>query len=107
MDALLGFEVRPEGMKRLMPTWILLIVFIVFVCSPVANAVAKAITEKAARPQLEPDGDGARRITGLEEQVQLLSDQMYELADKQEFLTRLLEASPSEPTSVEPEDRIG
>ena len=90
-----------------MPTWILMVLVIVFVCSPVANAVAKAITAKAARPELEPDEDGARRITGLEEQIQLLSDQVYQLADKQDFLTRLLEASPSLPTSAEPEDRIG
>lgn len=90
-----------------MPTWILMIIVIMFVVSPIANAVAKAITSRASRPELEPDEDGARRIMGLEEQVQLLSDQMYELADKQEFLTRLLEASPSRPMSAEPEDRIG
>lgn len=90
-----------------MPMWILVVLVIVFVFSPLANAVAKAITTKAARPHLEPDEDGARRIAGLEEQIQLLSDQVYELADKQDFLTRLLEASPSLPTSAEPEDRIG
>jgi hypothetical protein len=90
-----------------MPMWILVVLVIVFVFSPLANAVAKAITTNAARPQQEPDEDGARRIAGLEEQIQLLSDQVYELADKQDFLTRLLEASPSLPTSAEPEDRIG
>ena len=90
-----------------MPTWIILIIIIMFVISPVSNAVAKAITEKSTRPILEPDEEGARRITGLEEQVQLLSDQMYELADRQEFLTRLLEAAPSVPIAAEPEDRIG
>ena len=90
-----------------MPVWILIVIFIVFVCSPVARAVAKAITARAADPHLNPDENGSRRITGLEEQVQLLSDQVYELADKQNFLTRLLEASPSLPTSAEPEDRIG
>ena len=87
--------------------WILMVLVIVFVLSPMANAVAKAITARAARPQVESDGDGARRISGLEEQIQLLSDQVFELADKQEFLTRLLEASPSRPTSAETEDRIG
>ena len=90
-----------------MPTWILIIIAIVFICSPLANAVAKAIESRASRPQLEPDEDGARRIGTLEEQVQSLSDQVYELAEKQDFLTRLLEASPSTPVAAEPEDRIG
>lgn len=90
-----------------MPTWIIIIILIMFVISPIANSVAKAITTSSTRPILEPDEEGASRITGLEEQVQLLSDQVYELADRQEFLTRLLEASPSLPTSAEPEDRIG
>lgn len=90
-----------------MPIWILIVIVIVFVCAPLANAVAKAIESRASRPLLEPDEGGARRIAGLEEQVQLLSDQVNELADTQDFLTRLLEASPSAPTSAEPEDRIG
>ncbi|MEE8485689.1 MAG: hypothetical protein V3S38_03935 [Acidimicrobiia bacterium] len=90
-----------------MPTWILMIIVIMFVVSPIANAVAKAITSRASRPDLVPDEDGARRIVGLEEQVQLLSDQVNELADRQEFLTRLLEASPSASISAKPEDRIG
>ena len=80
---------------------------IMFVISPIAKAVAKAITERASRPELAPDEDGAHRIVGLEEQMRLLSEQVYELADRQEFLTRLLEAAPSVPTSAEPEDRIG
>ncbi len=36
--------------------------------------------------------------------MRLLSDQVYELADRQEFLTRLLEASPSASISAKPED---
>ena len=68
-----------------MPVWILIIVAIVFVGSPLANAVAKAIESRASRPQLEPDEDGARRIGTLEEQVQSLSDQVYELAEKQDL----------------------
>ncbi|MFQ5530077.1 MAG: hypothetical protein ACE5FP_06955 [Gemmatimonadota bacterium] len=90
-----------------MPTWILIIIVIVFVCSPLANAVAKAIESRASRPSLDHDEEGAQRISGLEEQMQFLSDQVHELADKQDFLTRLLEASPAPPASAEPEDRIG
>jgi len=91
-------------MKRPMPTWILIVLVIMFVISPIAKAVAKAITAKASRPELAPDEDGAHRIVGLEEQMRLLSDQVYELADRQEFLTRLLEASPSASISAKTED---
>ena len=90
-----------------MPVWILIIIAIVFVCSPLARAVANAIESRASRPLLEPDEEEARRIGTLEEQVQSLSDQVYELAEKQDFLTRLLEASPSTPIAAKPEDRIG
>jgi len=90
-----------------MPTWILIIIVVMFVVAPLANAVGNAIESRASRPSLEPDEDGAQRIAGLEEQLALLSDQVLELADKQDFLTRLLEASPSTPITAEPEDRIG
>jgi hypothetical protein len=90
-----------------MPTWILIVIVVMFVLSPLANGIAKAIETRSANRQLEPDEDGARRIGTLEEQVQFLSDQLHELAEKQDFLTRLLEASPSEPITAEPEDRIG
>lgn len=90
-----------------MPTWILIIIVVMFVVSPLANAIGKAIESRASRPSLDADDLGAQRISGLEEQVQLLSDQVHELADKQDFLTRLLEASPELPASVEPEDRTG
>ena len=90
-----------------MPSWILVIIVVMFVLSPLANGVAKAIEKRSDRGRLEPDEEGARRIGELEEQVQFLSDQMHELAEKQDFLTRLLEASPSTPAAAEPEDRIG
>ncbi|MDH3426915.1 MAG: hypothetical protein OEM23_00640 [Gemmatimonadota bacterium] len=90
-----------------MPTWILMIIVVMFVLSPLANAIGKAIESRASRPSVDHDEEGSQRIAGLEEQLQLLSDQVHELADKQDFLTRLLEASPELPVSAEPEDRIG
>lgn len=90
-----------------MPIWILIVLVIVFVLSPLAHSVASAIESRAARPSLEGSGDdGVRRIAGLEEHVQLLSDQVHELAEKQEFLTRLLEAAPQARPSAKPEDGI-
>lgn len=89
-----------------MPVWILIVLVIVFVLSPLAHSLAGAIEARASRPSLEPSDDGTHRITGLEEQVQLLSDQVHELAEKQEFLTRLLEAPSRASLSAEPEDDI-
>jgi hypothetical protein len=89
-----------------MPGWILIVLVIVFVLSPLAHSLASAIESRASRPSLDSGDDGARRITGLEEQVQLLSDQVHELAEKQEFLTRLLEAPSRASLSAEPEDDI-
>jgi len=90
-----------------MPGWILIVLVIVFVLSPLAHSIANAIESRASRPSLEPD-DGARRLDQLEERLTLLGDEVHELAEKQEFLTRLLEASPDRPTlTAEPEDDIG
>lgn len=91
-----------------MPGWILLVLVIVFVLSPLAHSIANAIESRASRPLLEPDADDARRLDQLEERLMLLSDEVHELAEKQEFLTRLLEAAPERPPlTAEPEDDIG
>lgn len=89
-----------------MPGWILLVLVIVFVLSPLAHSIANAIESRASRPKLDTDGDHARRLAQLEERLMLLGDEVHELAEKQEFLTRLLEAAPEAPPA-EPEDDIG
>lgn len=89
-----------------MPGWILIVLVIVFVLAPLAHSIANAIESRASRPKLDPDGDDARRIAQLEERLMLLGDEVHELAEKQEFLTRLLEAAPEAPPA-EPEDDIG
>lgn len=91
-----------------MPGWILIVLVIVFVLSPLAHSIANAIESRASRPSLEPDAADAGRLDQLEERLMLLSDEVHELAEKQEFLTRLLEASPTRPTlTAEPEDETG
>lgn len=89
-----------------MPGWILIVLVIVFVLSPLAHSIANAIESRASRPKLDADGDDARRLAQLEERLMLLGDEVHELAEKQEFLTRLLEAAPEAPPA-EPEDDIG
>ena len=90
-----------------MPGWILLVLVIVFVLSPLAHSLANAIESRASHPPLSSDDDAARRLERLEERLLLLGDEVHELAEKQEFLTRLLEAAPEARLATEPEDDIG
>ena len=89
-----------------MPGWILIILVIVFVLSPLAHSLANAIESRASRPQLESGSEG-KRLDQLEERLMLLSEEVHELAEKQEFLTRLLEAAPEGSRTAELEDDIG
>lgn len=89
-----------------MPGWILIVLVIVFVLAPLAHSIATAIESRASRSTLDADGDHARRLEQLEERLMLLGDEVHELAEKQEFLTRLLEAAPEAPPA-EREDDIG
>lgn len=90
-----------------MPGWILIVLVIVFVLSPLAHSLANAIESRASRPRVESDEEDERRLDRLEERLMFLSDEVHELAEKQEFLTRLLEAAPERPRTAEPEDDIG
>ena len=90
-----------------MPGWILIVLVIVFVLSPLAHSIAKAIESRASRPPLESDDEAVRRLEQLEERLLLLGDEVQELAEKHEFLTRLLEAAPDTARTAEPEDDIG
>jgi len=90
-----------------MPGWILLVLVIVFVLSPLAHSIADAIESRASRPPLESDDEATRRLEELEERLLLLGDEVRELAEKHEFLTRLLETAPETERSAEPEDDIG
>lgn len=90
-----------------MPGWILIVLVIVFVLSPLAHSIASAIESRASRPRLESDDEAVRRLEQLEERLLLLGDEVRELAEKHEFLTRLLEAAPEAPSAAEPEDDTG
>lgn len=70
-----------------------LILLVVFVVAPLAAAVAKRLESGPVRlPALE-SGVDPERIARLEGQIETLVDQVTELAEHQEFLTRLLEGS--------------
>lgn len=90
-----------------MPGWILIVLVVVFVLSPLAQSIASAIESRAARPSVETNGGDAERLEQLEERLMLLGEEVHELAEKQEFLTRLLEAAPGSPRTAAIEDETG
>lgn len=90
-----------------MPVWILFVLVIVFVLAPLAHSLGNVLEARASRTSLEPGADDARRIDQLEERVAFLVDELHQLAEKQEFLTRLLEAEPTSASPAELEDDIG
>jgi predicted RNase H-like nuclease (RuvC/YqgF family) len=90
-----------------MPGWILIVLVIVFVGSPLAHAIADAIEARASRPKLDPEGADAEHLEHLEERLMLLGEEVHELAEKQEFLTRLLERAPGASRTAEIEGETG
>ncbi len=67
------------------------VLLIIFVLGPIGRAVAHRISKAGATP-IAPEAEEVRQ---LREQVADLQGHVTELADKQEFMTRLLEAGPS------------
>jgi hypothetical protein len=72
-------------------TPIVLILIVVFVVAPIAAAMAKRLESGADRTRVISDGVDPDQVARLEGQVEALVDQVKELAEHQEFLTRLLE----------------
>ncbi len=74
-------------------TSIVLILLVVFVIAPIAVAVARRLESGADRPPAVSGGADPERVAQLEGQIETLVDQVQELAEHQEFLTRLLEGT--------------
>ena len=72
-------------------TPLVLILIVVFVVAPIAAAMAKRLESGADHPPAVSGGADPERVAQLEGQVEALVDQVQELAEHQEFLTRLLE----------------
>jgi len=71
-------------------TPMVLILIVVFVVAPIAAAMAKRLESGANQPPVSGGAD-PDRVARLEGQIDALVDQVQELAEHQEFLTRLLE----------------
>ena len=72
---------------------LVLILLVLFVVAPIAAAVAKRLESGSDQPPAVSGGADPERVAQLEGQIEALVDQVQELAEHQEFLTRLLEES--------------
>jgi hypothetical protein len=88
-------------------TPIVMILIVVFVVAPLAAAAAHRIESGPDRRVAPPAIDDPERIERIEGQIDALVDQMRELAEHQEFLTRLLEerTESGRPALMEDGDR--
>jgi type II secretory pathway component PulK len=69
-------------------TPMVLILIVVFVVAPIAAAMAKRLESGANQPPAVSGGADPERVA---RQIEALVEQVQELAEHQEFLTRLLE----------------
>ncbi len=85
----------------------ILILIVVFVVAPLAGAMAKRLEAGTRQPPALPDGADPERLARLEVRLEALAEQVSELAEHQEFLTRLLEGTPAggRPALTEDGDR--
>jgi len=83
-----------------------LIILLFFVVVPIGQAVAKAIETKATRDPLPKEPEQAGRLEELERQVTYLVEQVEEIQENQDFLTRLLEHRPSSTPPAHSEEEI-
>ena len=82
----------------------ILILIVIFVVAPLAGALAKRLESGSTGPPSLPGGADPERLERLESQVEVLAERVHELAEHQEFLTRLLEGTPPAGRSALTED---
>jgi hypothetical protein len=89
-----------------MPPLIIVVLVLIFVVAPLAKAVANRIEAADRRSPALPDAE-RERIERLEGRMSALAERVDEIAEHQEFLTRLLEGrSPGgRPALTEDGDR--
>ena len=88
-------------------TFILAILFIMFVLGPIARAISVSIEKSGEKRALEAQvGDSAQlvaleaqtgasdQLVALSEQMQLLAERVDRLSEEQSFLLRVLEEEP-------------
>lgn len=75
-------------------TFILAILFIMFVLGPIARAIAGSIEKSGDKRALEAQAGASQQLIALQDQLQLLADRVDRLSEEQSFLLRVLEEEP-------------
>ena len=75
-------------------TFILAILFIMFVLGPIARAVAVSIEKSGEKRALQAQAGASDQLQLLSEQVRLLAERVDRLSDEQSFLLRVMEEEP-------------
>jgi len=76
-------------------TFILAILFIMFVLGPIARAIAASIEKSGEKRALEAQTGASEQLVTLSEQMQLLAERVDRLSEEQSFLLRVMEEEPT------------
>ena len=75
-------------------TFILAILFIMFVLGPIARAIAVSIEKSGEKRALEAQSAASEQLQSLSEQVRLLAERVDQLGEEQSFLLQVMEDKP-------------
>ena len=76
-------------------TFILAILFIMFVLGPIARAIAVSIEKSGDKRALEAQTGASEQLVTLSEQMHLLAERVDRLSEEQSFLLRVMEEEPT------------
>ena len=72
-------------------TFILAILFIMFVLGPIARAIAVSIEKSGEKRALETQTGASEQLVALSEQMYLLAERVDRLSEEQSFLLSVME----------------
>jgi nucleoside permease NupC len=75
-------------------TFILAILFIMFVLGPIARAIAVSIEKSGEKRALEAQTGASEQLVALSEQMHLLAERVDRLSEEQSFLLSVMEEEP-------------
>jgi len=76
-------------------TFILAILFIMFVLGPIARAIAVSIEKSGDKRALEAQTGASEQLVALSEQMHMLAERVDRLSEEQSFLLRVMEEEPT------------
>ena len=76
-------------------TFVLAILFIMFVLGPIARAIAASIEKSGDKRALEAQTGASDPLVALSDQMHLLAERVDRLSEEQSFLIRVLVEEPT------------